>query len=343
VSDAPPLLVTGASGFLGRHLLTSLASESSGRRALALVRDAEAWRGLDWTGALDDVALVSGTVAEPGAWQPALPPLGGIVHLAAVVQHSRRSPQRMLETNVEGTLAMVRVAAAHGCRLVVVSTSGTVGCSRDPEAVADETSPYCTNEVSGWPYYRSKILMEQRARALAEELGVELVFLRPPILLGPGDHRFRSTGNVLRVLRGRLPFMVRGGVHFADVRDAAQALLRAATRPAVRPIYHLDGTTCSVGDFFAMVEDVSGAPAPRWVLPFVPAWLLASADERLGVWLRGEPLHLLPDPVVIEMASRHWGMRSLYAADDLGYKSRDPKETLRDTVEWLRANHEALA
>ena len=58
--------------------------------------------------------------------------------------------------------------------------------------------------------------------------------------------------------------------------------------------------------------------------------------------LRGEPLRMLPDPVVVEMAARYWRIRSLYVANELGYKCRDPRETLRDTVDWLRANHEAL-
>ena len=48
----------------------------------------------------------------------------------------------------------------------------------------------------------------------------------------------------------------------------------------------------------------------------------------------GAPPHLLPDPVVVEMAAHHWGARSLHAATDLGYKPRDPSETLRDTIDW---------
>ena len=336
------LLVTGASGFVGRHLIDAHRRSGDPRQILALVRDPAAWDRYDWTGSQGDVRYIEGSVTDADAWAPALPRLAGIFHLAAVVRHSRREAEELLRTNVEGTLAMVRLAARQRCRLVVLSTSGTVGCSTSPEVLADEHAPWCEETVAHWPYYRSKILLERHARAKALELGVELVFIRPPVLLGPGDHRFRSTGNVLRMLRGRLPFAIRGGMHFVDVRDAADAIHRAMRAPSVRPVYHLPGTAGSVEEFFGMVEEVSGAPAPRWVLPYRPAWLAASLLERLGVWLRGEPLHALPDPVVVEMASHYWGMRSLYAADELGYKSRDPRETLRDTVDWLRANHDAL-
>src|SRR4030095_5304500 len=87
-----PLLVTGASGFLGRHLLQALQAGAAPRPALALVRDEAAWRGFDWTGKLDAVETVVGSVLEPEGWSadPRLARLGGIVHPPALVQHRRR-------------------------------------------------------------------------------------------------------------------------------------------------------------------------------------------------------------------------------------------------------------
>jgi dihydroflavonol-4-reductase len=318
------VLVTGASGFLGRHVLAALA----GRPVIALVRDAVAWRRLDWTAAFADVSLAVGDLEDVARFEDALPPLAGIVHLAAPVQHSRRAPPAMRTAIVEGTLAMVELAARRRCRLVVASTSGTVGCSRAPGARPEEDAPFAT-AVGGWPYYAAKIEMEQRARARAGELGADLVFVRPPILLGPGDHRLRSTRTVNQFLRRKLPFLIRGGMHFADVRDVAAAIAAAIDRPGARPIYHLDGHECSIEEFFDSLEAVSGVPRPQLVLPFRAGWLVARALERF---------HVVPDPVVIEMASHWWGLGSRFAADDLGWKPRDPHETLRDTVEWLRAH-----
>ncbi len=300
---------------------------------------------MDWTRKLDGVNTLTGSVTEAVAWsaEPLLKGLRGIFHLAALVRHSRRDSGEVYRTNVEGTLGMVRLAATHRCRMIFVSTSGTVGRFRSPDDSAAEEAPYCDDEVARWPYYRSKILAEKRARRLAEELGVELVILRPPVLLGPGDHSFRSTSHLLRYLRGKLPFVIRGGLHFADVRDAAGGFIRAMTRPQVRPVYHLPGTVCSVREFFALAEEVSGAPAPRLVLPFWCAWWLTTLVERLGVAVKGKPLHLLPDPVVIEMASRHWNVWSRYAGEDLDYCSRAGRETLTDTIAWMRENDPVLA
>jgi nucleoside-diphosphate-sugar epimerase len=331
-----PWLITGASGFLGRHLLEANAARPSPHPTLALVRDAAAWHREDWTSGLRDVGLVEGSLTDTGAWSGALPPLGGIAHLAAVVQHSRHRPETMRHTNVEGTLAMVRLAAAHGCRLVVMSTSGTVGCFASPDESADEKSPHCEAAVARWPYYASKIEMERRARALADELGVELCLLRPPVLLGPGDHRLRSTRNVWKALHRRQPFVIEGGIAFADVRDVAAALLAALERPDVRPVYHLPGHACGIEAFFAEIEALSGVPGPPWKLPYPVAHALATLVEGGGARLLGRPPHLLPDPVVVEMAARHWGLRSLYAEAELGHRPRPARETLADTISWLR-------
>lgn len=326
--------MTGAGGFLGRHVLGTL--EACGLPSIALVRDPAGWRRMSWTQELDRVATLTGSVTAPDTWlaEPRLERLGGVIHLAALVRHRRRGAADVYRTNVEGTLAMVRLAAARRCRMTFVSTSGTVGCFREPGASADEDAPYCEDLVARWPYYHSKVLAERAARKLAQDVGANLVIVRPPVLLGPGDHRFRSTGHLLRYLQGRLPFLIRGGIHFADVRDVATALVRAATRREVRSIYNLAGTSCGILEFFALAEEVSGVAGPRRVLPFRIAWWLAT-------FLR--PLGILPDPVVLEVASHYWSTTSRYAESDLGYATRPARETVADTVAWLRANHPALA
>ena len=333
--SAATLLVTGASGFLGRHVLQALPAHT-GLSAVALVRDVEAWRALDWAQKLEGVETITGSVLEPERWSgdPRLASVRTIVHLAAIVKHTRSGAEDVEPTNVAGTLAMVRLAAVLRARLIFVSTSGTVACFRSAGRAADEEAPYCEDVVARWPYYRSKIRAEREARRLADELGVELAIVRPPVLLGPGDHRLRSTGNLLRVLCGRLPIIVAGGIAFVDIRDVAGALLRLAELERVRAIYHLPGTACSVRAFFELAEEISGARAPRLV-PFRPAWVLGSVLARLGI-------HALPDPVVIEMASHFWDVRSRYAEAELGFRSRDPRETLTDTIAWLRENAPAL-
>jgi len=337
--EAPTYLITGATGFLGRHILQALRRETPEARLIILARDAASWEKQSWRAEAGDVEVVAGSLFEIEDWKddPRLARLDGIFHLAAIVRHTRSDPDEMIRTNVQGTLNMVRLAADKRCRLVFASSSGTVSCSPDSKAAADEDARYCEDQVSGWPYYASKVLAEKQSRKLAEELGVELIIFRPPVILGPGDHRFRSTGHLLRLLRHKLPFILDGEMHFVDVRDTADAMVRAMMHPNPRPIYHLKGTVSTLDEFFRMAAEQSGI-SPSWkILPARFLWHLARLNEMSGL-----RLHVIPDPVVIEMASSHWGVSSRYAEADLGYRSRAPEETLGDTVKWMRANHPDL-
>lgn len=336
------LLITGATGFLGRHVLETLHATQPDTEALVLVRRRADWNRQTWAAPLRRVDVIEGGVTGMEGWtgDRRLAGVTGIVHLAAMVKHSRRDPAEVYETNVDGTLRMVRLAAKLGCRMVFVSTSGTVGCFDNPQAKADEDSPYAARIVGKWPYYDSKIQAERQARALASHLGVELVILRPPILLGPGDHRFRSSGHVLRYLRGKYPFLIEGGMSFTDIRDVAPAILRAVEHPAARPVYHLPGTDCTVSEFFELCRQVCGVEPPKKVLPFEVAHRLAAVAEAAAHALgRKSPL---PDPVVIEMGRRYWGLASRHSFNELGFEARPARQTLVDTIAWLQANHPEL-
>ena len=340
MTDGPPAyLVTGATGFLGRHVLQSLRRQAPEARIVVLVRDQESWNAEPWTRDIGVVDVVTGRLFPEAAWKasPKLSTLDGIFHLAAEVKHSRAGTGDMVRTNVEGTLSMVRLASEKKCRLLFVSTSGAVSCSTRPGEGVYEDAPWCESVVRNWPYYASKVRAEKEARKLSADLGVDLVVFRPPVLLGPEDHRYRSTSNVLRVLRRRLPFIVNGGMHFVDVRDAADAMVRAMLLPHAQPVYHLAGTASTLDEFFRAVAKADGVE-PSWtVLPGRLVWYAARLNEMSRL-----RLHVVPDPVVIEMATHYWDIRSRHAESDLGFKSRPPEQTIADTIAWMRANHPEL-
>jgi len=319
------VLVTGATGFLGRHVLAALAEVLPDTRAVALVRDR------DSSGALDAATLGAGVIeghledSERWGTDPALAECDGVVHLAGLVRHSRRDPAASFRTNVTGTQEMVRLAARLGCRLVAVSTSGAVGCSRDPSAAPDEEAPFADHVVGDWPYYASKIAAERGGRALAGVLDVDLVVLRPPVLLGPGDRGGRST-SILRRMRRRSPLILGGGYHFADVRDVARAVVAALRHPHPHPVYHLPGWNGTQAEFAHLIAEAEGRHAHPVRVPFAVAHIAARLLSSFGRFV---------DPVVVEMGRHHWNVVAHHSAHDLDYRSRDPRMTLRDAIASL--------
>ncbi|HEY1100836.1 MAG TPA: NAD-dependent epimerase/dehydratase family protein [Myxococcota bacterium] len=336
-TGAPSILLTGATGFLGHHLLA--AFDKKGVKVSALIRSPEGASRLPGK----PVVVRGSPLSPPAATKAGVAGVKTIIHTAAVVKHSRNVPKDLYPLNIDGTLNMVRLAAELGARMIFVSTSGTVGVFKHDDVVADEYAPYADDLASRWPYYGSKIKAEREARRLATKLGVELVIVRPPVMLGPGDHRFRSSTHVLGMMRGHVPLIPRGGMNFADIRDIAQALTRLVDVDQPHSIYHLPGTAMSLRSFFHMVGEVTGVEPPKHTLPPVVLENVAATANKFFAATRINKPSWIPDPVITEMSSCYWGLSSLWSKEELGYQTRDPRQTLVDTADWLKRNHPELS
>src|SRR5262249_43835745 len=136
-----------------------------------------------------------------------------------------------------------------------------------PEPILDESAPYPVDLCGRWPYYLSKIYQEKLALDLAPKLGLELVVINPSLLLGPGDRRGSSTGDVRKFLCRELPAVPAGGLSLVDVRDAAAAAVAAMAkgRPGAR--YLLGGPNWTFREFLGRLSRLSRVEGPLLRLP----------------------------------------------------------------------------
>src|SRR6185436_3268292 len=147
------VVVTGATGFLGEHLCRVLVAQGRVVRGLARSRSAIL--------AELGVEHVRGDVLEGPELDRALAGAGAVFHLAGAVSRDPDDAQRMMRLHVDGTRRVLeRMHAAGIKRMILASTSGTIGVSKD-EAILDESAPYAEDIVAGWPYYASKIYQER--------------------------------------------------------------------------------------------------------------------------------------------------------------------------------------
>ncbi len=324
------VLVAGATGFLGKHLTLALMERKV--RVRALVR--QPTLVLERLG----VEVIAGDICDPVVCAEAVRGVRDIYHAAGLVSRDPDDAPHMYRVHVDGTRALLKAAAAAGARrVVVVSTSGTVAVSDEADRAANEESPYQHTLVARWPYYLSKIYQEQTALEIGRLGEIEVVVVGPSLLLGPGDERGSSTGDVEKVVRGFLPLVPKGGgVAFVDARDAAAACILAMERGRPGERYLISAANVPLETFLGRVARLAGKPAPRAVE--APTAMLAAGRLVEGLFraLKARPPI---EAISLEMAQHCWYVDSSKAARELGFAPRDPQVTLTDTVRDIERRH----
>jgi dihydroflavonol-4-reductase len=316
--------VGGASGFLGSHVVSALRGR--GDQVVAISRSG---------GSVAGVSIAALDVLDEAAVAESARGCEGAFLCTGKVTRDRDAAEELHQLHVLGTRSALRGLRAAGVRRVIVaSTSGTLAVSKDPDRIADEGCRAPLEVIAGWPYYRSKVYGEREALEHNRPPDFEVVIANPSLLLGPGDLRESSTKDVRKFLEGSVPATPAGGIAYVDVRDAAEGMLLAFDRgrPGERYIFNAHNVT--LAGFFQRLERISGVRAPRLKLPSSRpvaiglGKLFSKAVEAIG----GEPP---VDAVSLEMSQYYWYCDAAKAERELGFRPRDPAQTLLDTVDDL--------
>jgi dihydroflavonol-4-reductase len=320
------VLVTGATGFLGRHVLDALLA--AGHEPRAVVRHL--------THELpDSVQQMEGDILDAQSIALAVTGCEAVLHCAGLVSRDPRDAEALYRVHVEGTKTVLDAAKAAGARrAVVASTSGTIAISDDAKVIATETSPEPLSLIQKWPYYRSKLYAEKAA--LDRNVpSFEVLCINPTLLLGPGDLRGSSTEDVRLFLEGKVPFVPPGGLSFVDARDVATAMVSALTQGTPGARYLMGACNMTLREFFSRLSRVGNVRMPMLPVPRAPDFFRASSEflnAQLGRFGISSPL----DPVSVEMSQYFWYLDATKAETELGFTPRDPQETLEATVRDLR-------
>jgi nucleoside-diphosphate-sugar epimerase len=323
------VLVTGASGFLGSHIVERLARE--GHTVRALVRKTSQRKHLE---ALPNVELAFGSVEEKDRVREAMHGVDAVVHAAALVK--ARSADEFRRTNVEGTVNLLEAARTEAPKLrrfVLVSSLAVCGPSHDGHPVPLEREPQPLTS-----YGRTKLEAEREAVSRAAEVPVTV--LRIAAIYGPRDVEIFKMFQAVN--RRILPTIGRKESSFSVVyvEDAAAACVRAITAdvPSGSVYFVDDGKIQRLGPMLETIEDAVGKKALlRINLPMPVVYGAAVATELFGK-LTNRAVMVTREKVS-EFRQPHWVCSSEKTRAELGWTPEVPfAEGARRTARWYREN-----
>jgi dihydroflavonol-4-reductase len=321
------VFLTGASGFVGSHVLRQLLAAGYPVRALS--------RTAALPGADKRAEIVTGDLEHTGDFARALDGCRYVVHCAALYSFAPADRVRMHRVNVSGTAGLMEAARVAGVeRFILTSSSATLGAARDgrPRTEADWAS-----EGRASSYHHSKL--EQERAAFAGR--VPLIALLPTAPVGPGDWKPTPTGQmVLDFARGKIfAKPPRGGLNLVPVEDVARAHVAALQRGRTGERYILGGENLTLDEVWALLADVTGKPMPKWRAPRALALAIAYADEaRCRLDKRAQPFVPLEGA---RMSCEVMFADSSKARRELGFSAGPARDALARAVEWFRANRYA--
>lgn len=315
------VLVTGATGFVGSHLVELLAEAGVGVRAL--VRRTSDTRLLEQLGA----NRIEGDLQDAGALARAADGVDVVFHLAALTR--ARSREEFLRINARATEVVARAAAAVGARLVYLSSLAAVGPVRQGRAVTENDPPWPITE-----YGRSKLDGEVACRTAGEG---NLVILRAPAVYGPRDRDIYSFFAMAARGIAAVPTGPERRIQMIYARDLAEALVAAGRTTGAKLLYHVaEARSYAWREMCELVGSAVGRKVR--LIPVPPALVSAVASiNELGAKAMGRTTIFTRDKAR-ELLAPGWLCETAAAERDLGFVARTPLATgLNVTADWYRA------
>lgn len=314
--------VTGASGFLGTHLVRQLVAAS--HEVVALVYEPERESVVAALGAQTVVGGFDGELLKN-----AMAGCDGIFHVAGLVSLRKRDAKRSRQVNVEGTRTVLVAAQAAGIQRVVhTSTLAAIGATLEG-VILNEDSPFNLDGLK-LAYIQTKREGEQLALSFNSD-ALQVVVCNPPGIIGPQD-LWGTQANVIFDLYLKSAVRIVPDVrnNWGDVRDVARGHILAMERGTPGQRYFIGTINTTIKDLMSRLDQTRGRK-PRWRLQLKwPGTFFVGCLSSL--FSRNPPI----TPGLAKFMRYAFWFSSDKAKSELGFAGRPIEDTLADTLDWFR-------
>lgn len=321
-------IITGAAGHLARTTIARLRELNMPMRGLIMPGE----QGTD-----DDmIRYYRGDVTQPETLEPLFEGLDGaevtVLHMAAIISIQRKISPRIYDVNVNGTKHVIAACERHGVhRLIYVSSVHALPIP-DRTSTMREIDRFAPESVDG----AYAVTKAEAAQAVldASRRGLNALVLQPSGIVGPGDTGHNHINQLVSMyLRHRLPFGVRGGYDFVDVRDVVEGIVAAMDKGRAGQCYLLTNRFFSISELIEYMRMATGRACRK---PCVPQWAARAAVP----FIEGYACIAHKRPIFTRYSLYVLGSNGHFSHDkatnELDYHPRDMKLTIADTVAYMR-------
>lgn len=321
-------LVTGATGFVGSHLVRLLNEQGYTVRALyRSPHKLAVLDGLDYEG-------IQGDLDDVDVLKSACEGCDVVFHVAAKADYWKDDDKDlMMRINVDGTRNVLSAAQSAGVkRVIFTSSASTIGFREDGQP-ADETQPFNLPPERFW-YGYSKVKAEEVVGEFVAD-GLDVVILNPTVIIGPGDLNSISGTFIIETARFQwLAPMSSGGLAAIDVRDVAQSHIHAVERGRTGERYLLNTANHTYKEWFTMIAEACEVRPPIFTSP---DWML-EPTARLIELLRSLGIQTPMDANQTRLGGTNAYFDASKAHAELYTPQIDLMTSLRETAQWYKEN-----
>jgi dihydroflavonol-4-reductase len=324
------ILVTGGSGFIGQHLVSTLVASGHQTRVLDLRPPRRT---------VTDVEYINGSVLDRDLVDRAVDGIDQVYHLAGIPGMWVSRKDDFHSINCRGTEVIIAAARKRGiARLLHCSTESILFRASPGGDGAVEDTLLTAEDMPG-PYTRSKLLAERLAMQAAAS-GFPVVIGSPTMPIGPHDYNLTPPTAMLRHFLGkRLQFYLDFVLNLVDVRDVATGLILAMDRGQVGQRYILGGESIPLRKLLQLVAAMSGHGSLRVRVPGRLAEITAAVLEFVADHVTHNPPSATAEAVRIALRAKALSIEK--AQRELGYAPRPIEPALRETIANLVSAHDA--
>lgn len=316
--------VTGASGHIGVSLCHELLQ--SGYEVIALIhKDFSAIKDLP-------ITMVQGDILNTESIKRLFGQCDMAIHAAANIDLAYKYDKKVYDTNVLGTINVIETAREMGIKRLVHFSSIHAFSQASYDQPLDESRAFVGNNSI---FYDQTKRDSHRLALNACEAGLDVVIVNPTSAIGPPDYKPSLIGKaVMDLYKGRIPFVLHGGFDFCDVRDIAYGTVKAMEKGRKGESYLLSGHYHSAKELADFVMEAKNSKKRLAELPLYVA-NIAFPLVQFYSWLTKSP-PVFDKTYIDILQDGNKNVSSAKAETELGFKSRDLKESVEDTVKWFK-------